>query len=439
MIRTWFRTTFQALENPRYRLLWIGSLFSMLAFMMQWTVQAVVAFELAGTNSAVGLVQLGIGLSMLILGPFGGVVADRVSKKPMVFWGQLIIALSFFVTGTMILIGALTLVWLVLLTAVMGLVFAFLGPALQAWVGEIVPQRMLPNAVALSQLALSASRVAGPLLAGLMLGTAAIGAGGAYLFMGGLFLMVLVTVWRLPATRAKPEAERRAVSTELAEGVRYVAGNTAIRTLMLLFMGVVVLGFMWQIVLPAFLERHLDRSPTDVGLILTVNAVAALAVALPLAGIVGTRWAWPAMFVTIALLGAGFFMLAAAPSFEMAVISMLVLGPGLSGFMLVNNALVMSNTDPRYFGRVMSLTMLAWGFQGVLSLPFGFMADAFGEREMLAIIGGLLFVVAIGGGLASLRLGRRGELSLPRYATPPGGLAAGQKPAAPAGGPGARE
>ena len=58
---------------------------------------AVVAFELAGTNSAVGLVQVGIGLSMLILGPIGGVVADRVSKKPMVLCGQSVIAVSFIV------------------------------------------------------------------------------------------------------------------------------------------------------------------------------------------------------------------------------------------------------------------------------------------------------------------------------------------------------
>jgi len=423
MIRRWFRTTFQALENPRYRLLWLGSLFSMLAFMMQWTVQAVVAFDLAGTNSAVGFVQLGIGLSMLILGPYGGVVADRVSKKPMVFWGQFIIAVSFFVTGGLIFIDALTLLGLALLTAVMGLVFAFLGPALQAWVGEMVPQRLLPNAVALSQLAANGSRVAGPMLAGAMLSTAALGAGGAYLFMGCLFVAVLFTVSRLPATHAKPAAERRAVSTELLQGLRYVSGNPAIRILMPLFMAVVVLGFMWQIVLPAFLERHLDREPTDVGLFLTVNAVAALTVSLPLAGIVSTRWAWPLMFAASALLGVGFLLLSIAPSLELALLATLALGPGLSGFMLVNNALTMANTDPGYFGRVMSLTMLAWGFQGAFSLPFGALADAFGEREMLAVAGVLLLVVTATGGVASLRLARRGLLGAAGGPVPPANIA----------------
>jgi MFS family permease len=403
MISNWFATVFQSLENPQYRLLWIASVFSTLAYMMQWTVMAVVAYQIAGTNTAVGLVQLGIGLSMLILGPFGGVVADRVSKKPMVLCGQAIISASFFVTGVMIFAGTLTLVWLALLTAFMGLAFAFLGPALQAWVGDVVSRRMLPNAVALSQLATNGSRVAGPFVAGIMLGSAAVGAGGAYLVMGFLFLLVLITVSRLPATRARQDTVRRTVTVELMEGVRYVARHPDIRHLMLLFMSVVVLGYMWQIVLPAFLERHLNHSPNDVGLILTANAVTGLVAALLLTAIVGTRWAWHAMYGCVALLAVGFLALAVVPSFEMAIVATLALGPGLSGFMLLNNALTMANTDAGYFGRVMSLTMLAWGFQGALSLPFGFFADLFGEREVLAIMGVLLFVIAIVGAFARRR------------------------------------
>ena len=410
MMRAWYASTFRALGNRQFRLLWIGTSISGLAYTMQWTVQAVVAFDLAGTNTAVGLVQLGIGMAMLILSPIGGVVADRVAKKPLVLCCQSIIGCCFLAIGTLILTGHLTLTWLVLITAFMGMAFAFLGPTQQAWVGSLVPQNMLGNAVALSQLASNGSRVAGPLVAGLMLTTAAIGAGGAYLFMGALFVAVVFTLTRLPKTYAKPSSERRAVATELMEGVRYVSGHSRIRTLMLLFMSVVVLGSTWQIVLPAYLERHLQRPPSDVGFILTVNAVSGLVTALALTAVVSTRWAWPAMFGCVGLLGLGFVLLAMAPSFEVALWATLALGPGLSGFMLVNNALIMANTDPRYFGRVMSLTMLAWGLQGAFSLPFGALADAFGERAMLFTTGGFLFVIMLGGGLAVLRLARNGKL-----------------------------
>ena len=414
----WFRTTFQALSNPQYRLLFIGSVFSMLAFMMQWTVQSVVAFELGGTNSAVGVVHLGVGVSMLVLGPFGGVVADRVSKKPMLFWGQTIVALSFFVTGALIFLELLTLPLLVLLTAVMGLVFAFLSPAQQAWVGEMVPQKILPNAVALSQLAANGSRVAGPLIAGMMLGVTAIGAGGAYIFMGLLFIAVIFAVWLLPATQAKPKDERNSVGEELLAGLRYVAGSAPIRTLMVLLVAIVVLGFMWQIVLPAFLERHLGRATTEVGFVLTINAVGALIVALPLTSIVGTRWAWPAMLGCGILLGIGFLLLARAETFNGVLFAVFLMGPGLSGFMLVNNALIMSNIAPGYYGRVMSLTMLAWGLQSTMSLPFGFLADSIGERQMLTLLGIGVIAVVVLGCVVAFRLAQRGLLARPTEVVP---------------------
>ena len=414
----WFRTTFQALSNPQYRLLFIGSVFSMLAFMMQWTVQSVVAFELGGTNSAVGVVHLGVGVSMLVLGPFGGVVADRVSKKPMLFWGQTIVALSFFVTGALIFLELLTLPLLVLLTAVMGLVFAFLSPAQQAWVGEMVPQKILPNAVALSQLAANGSRVAGPLIAGTMLGVTAIGAGGAYIFMGLLFIAVIFAVWLLPATQAKPKDERNSVGEELLAGLRYVAGSAPIRTLMVLLVAIVVLGFMWQIVLPAFLERHLGRATTEVGFVLTINAIGALIVALPLTSIVGTRWAWPAMLGCGILLGIGFLLLARAETFNGVLFAVFLMGPGLSGFMLVNNALIMSNIAPGYYGRVMSLTMLAWGLQSTMSLPFGFLADSIGERQMLTLLGIGVIAVVVLGCVVAFRLAQRGLLARPTEVVP---------------------
>ena len=410
MIRRWYQTTFVSLQDPNYRILWTGSMFSMLAFMMSFTVQAVVAFELEGTNSAVGLVALGFGASMVILGPMGGVIADRVSKRPLVFVGQMIVAAALFATGLLLVLGGMTIIWLTLLTAVMGLAFTFLGPARQAWVGEMVPPRNLANAVALGQLSMNISRVAAPLLAGLMIGSAAIGSGGTYIFMASLYGIVLLTVYILPPTKAKPAHERRAVTTELRAGVRYVARHSALRVLMLPFLAIVVIGFAFQIVLPALLERHLDREATDIGLILTVNAVAALVVSVGLAGMVGTKWAWPLMLGCGVLLGLGFLLLSAAPSFEFALLAMVVMGPGLSGFMLINNSLIMANTSPAYFGRVMSLTMLAFGVQGVLSLPTGILADAIGERQILVVAGIAVLIVVALGSAAYAALGRSGAL-----------------------------
>ena len=252
-----------------------------------------------------------------------------------------------------------------------------------------------------------------------MIGSAAIGSGGTYIFMASLFGIVLLTVYILPPTKAKPASERRAVTTELRAGVSYVARHRALRVLMLLFLAIVVIGFAFQIVLPALLERHLDREATDIGLILTVNAVAALVVSVGLAGMVGTKWAWPLMLGCGVLLGLGFLLLSVAPSFEFALLAMVVMGPGISGFMLINNSLIMANTSPAYFGRVMSLTMLAFGVQGVLSLPTGILADAIGERQILVVAGIAVLVVVALGTAAYVALGRSGALRADRESVLP--------------------
>ncbi len=397
MLRDWFRDAFAALGVRDYRVYWGGTVLMMLAFMMSFTVQSVVAFELKGTNSAVGLVNLGLGVSMLVLSPLGGVIADRVSKRRLLTVALLVVALSLLATGILLIVEQLTIFRLTLAVFVMGAAFSFSGPARQAYVGEMVPRPLLANAVALGQLGMNIGRVAAPLLAGAMLASAAIDGGGTYIFMAALIGIVLISLVLLPASPGTPPEQRRAVRRELLSGFRYVHANPRLQLLILLFMAFITLGFMFQIVLPALLVNHFNREATDVGLILTINAIAGVAVSLLLAGAVSGRWAWPLMLSLAAVMGVGFLLLAVAPSYTAALLTMLVMGPGLAGFMLVNNALVMSASEPAYYGRVMSVIMLAFGVQGVAGAPLGVLADEIGERETLAAVGAAtLVVVALG-------------------------------------------
>src|SRR5215212_10271233 len=102
MFGRWANTTFGALRYRDFRILWIGSSISFLAFMMSFVVSSVVAFDLTGKNAAVGLVGLGQGVASILLGPIGGVVADRVSKRFLVLTGQVVIGITFLVTGILI-------------------------------------------------------------------------------------------------------------------------------------------------------------------------------------------------------------------------------------------------------------------------------------------------------------------------------------------------
>ncbi len=399
---SWVSSTFSAFENRNYRLLWSGSLFATTAFMMSFMLIPSVAFEITGSNAAAGLAQMGSGVGMFAIAPIGGVIADRMRKKPIVLAGQTIPGVVILATGILIVTDSITIPLLTLGTLIMGLGFAFMGPARQAWVGELVPRDVLPNAVALQQIAQNISQVAGPLFIAILVGTS-IGIGGTYLFMASLFVVVLPLTSRLPNT-APASKEPRPIKTELAAGVRYVWGDPRLRTLWLGFVGLVICGFAFQTLLPGLLDEELDRSPTDVGLTFLAFAIAGLVVSLPLAALVRTRWAWPALLLMGFVMAVGFILLSSASTYTLVIATGIPLGIGRSGFMLLNNALLMSNANPAYYGRVMSLGMMGFGSQALLAPLWGLLADNIGVRETLAVVGIVAAVVTTLVALSWIRL-----------------------------------
>ena len=135
--------SFAALAIAHYRTLFIGTLGSFSAFFMSTALQGIVAFELTGTNSAVGSAVFGQGLGMLLFGPIGGAYADRLPKRRVIAVGQLISALVFAALGLLYLAERLMLVHLVLGAFLVGVCFAMLGPARQALVVDLVPDSLI--------------------------------------------------------------------------------------------------------------------------------------------------------------------------------------------------------------------------------------------------------------------------------------------------------
>jgi MFS family permease len=382
---TWGNGPFAALSNVTYRQFWLGSTFATTAFMMSFMLVPSVAFEITGSNAAAGLAQMGSGIGMFTISPIGGVIADRMRKKPLVLAGQVIPALVILATGILVLTDVITVGLLTVATLVMGLGFAFMGPARQAWVGELVPRELYPNAIALQQIAQNVSQVAGPLLIALLVGNL-LSIGGTYLFMASMFAVVLPITARLPNTTPSAK-ERRSVRTELVAGLSYVWRDPRLRTLWLGFMGLVVCGFAFQTLLPGLLSEELDREPSDVGLVFLSLAIAGLVTTLPLAGIVRSHRAWPILLIAGFVMSLGFVLLSQVPSYGFAIAAGVPLGVGRSAFMLVNNSLLMAGADPAYHGRVMSLAMMGFGSQALLAPVWGAMADGFGVRTTLLVVG----------------------------------------------------
>ena len=403
MLARWYTQTFEALGIRDYRILWWGSTLATLAFMMTRTVQSVVAFDLGGDSTTVGIVALGSGISMILIGPIGGVLADRLSKRMVLLFGQTLVGICFAAIGVLIFADLITIWILVVLSFVMGLSFAFIGPTRQAYVGDVVSRDLLPNAVALSQLSMGFSRVVSPMLAGGLIALSFSGTGGTYVVMGAILFAVVATLSMMPPSQPVPSG--RSISGDFVAGVDHVRERPRLLLLVLSFVLIVIIGMPYVTVLPALLENELGQSTEAIGLLFTVEAIGGLLTGLLVAGSVRGEHARQVMLVLGILFGFALIGLALVPTFALALVAIFFMGVGLTGFQLTNNALLMMAADREYFGRVMSLVMLAWGGQGLTALPIGILADSIGERWVLAIQGAVVIAVIVALGFAFATVG----------------------------------
>lgn len=395
--------TFAALRGRNFRIVWIGTWLSFTAFFMSTVVNSVVAFELTGFNTAVGWVVFAQGVAMLLLSPIGGALADRLPKRRVVVSGQVVTAVVFASLGLLYAAGAIAVVFLSLAALVMGMTFAFIGPARQALVVDLVPASVRGNAIALSQVANTGSRVLGPSAAGLFLGWELAGPGAAYAGMALLYTVSACLLALLPKSRV-PENADRGLFEDVMVGLRYVARTPQLRVLLLFYTLVIMLGFPHVTVLPGLVENQLGHEASEVPQLFTASALGAVASALSLARFADSPRA-PFYFASAGLLfGVSLVGLGLSPSFEWAMLAMFGIGTGSGGFQALGASSAAHASEPVYMGRVLSLTMLAFAGFGIVGLPIGWLADQVGERTTMLGMG--FAVLSLVGALALVLLSR---------------------------------
>ncbi len=387
---------FSVLRHAQYRLLFIGSTLAMLAFGMMNVVQGVVAFELTGKNSAVGFVSLGQGIAMLFLSPVGGALSDRISKRRLLLIAQTAIGIMFGVIAVLIFAGALTIWLLAFCTLIQGCMFAIMGPTRQAWIGDLLRGPELAHGVALQQLMMNATRIVGPLIAGALLAASFIGSGGVYIAMAVTFGLVVAVLALTQPTPPLPKLVPTSIFRDLKEGSKYIASNPDVRLLTLVFGGVVLSGFSYQTVMPGFLENQLHHPASQLGLLYGTTAVGGIVTSLVIAMHQPGK-PDSLMLVFGGALSGSLLLLAIAPTFVVALLVASLVGASSSGFQMLNNVTLMRRTSQQFFGRVMAVTMMAFGLNAIVAYPVGAIADKVGERSTLAGIAIVSLVVVLCG------------------------------------------
>lgn len=384
---------FESLAHRDFRRLWWGGLFVFLAMQTQQIARSWLAYELTGTNAALGGVLIGFGVAGLVAIPTGGVLADRVNKRTLLVTTQLVNTVVAVSIAIAIETGVIAYWMIVAASVVGGSTISILAPARMAMTAEIIDRDRLTNAIMLGQMSAQASRVVGPAVAGALIGVAVIGVEGVYYLSALLSLLAVVLSLTLPLGAPRRTTQTHPIE-DLREGIRYTRSNPELVRLLVASLLVVMFGFAYQAFLPSMVADLFDRGPEALGAMTTVGAIGAVTISITLANVPPERLTdlqGRAAF----LLGVTIILFAVAPTFPLALGSMLLIGAATSAFQALNGSLILSIADMEYHGRVQSLIMLSFSAFGLAALPFGILADTIGLRETLVGMGAIVCLAAL--------------------------------------------
>jgi MFS family permease len=393
---------FSSLKVRNYRLFFAGQVVSNTGTWMQRIAQDWLVLSLTGSSTAVGVTTALQFLPMLLFGLYGGVLVDRLPKRPTLLVTQSAMAVTGLALAFLTLSGHVQ-VWHVYLAAfAVGLATVVDNPARQTFVSEMVGPDQLQNAVSLNSANFQSARLVGPAVAGLMI--TGVGTGWAFLFNGLSFVapiagLLLMRSRDLYAVQRAPRGKG-----QLREGLQYVAGRPDLIWTIVLVGFVSTFGFNFPVYLSAFADDVFHAGAGSYSLFNTLMAVGSLTGAL-----LAARRGTARMRVLVAgavAFGTLEIVTAIAPSLWLFALLMVPIGMfGMTVNVTANSSVQMS-TDPAMRGRVMSLYMMVFMGGAPLGAPIaGWITDAYGVRAGLAAGGAIAAAAAVTVGLVLARVG----------------------------------
>ncbi|MEU0596713.1 MFS transporter [Streptomyces sp. NPDC006393] len=393
---------FSSLKIRNYRLFFLGQVVSNTGTWMQRIAQDWLVLSLTGSSAAVGITTALQFLPMLLFGLYGGVLVDRLPKRPALLVTQSAMAVTGLVLAALTLTGHVQ-VWHVYLAAfAVGLATVVDNPARQSFVSEMVGPKQLQNAVSLNSANFQSARLVGPAVAGLMI--TGVGTGWAFLANGLSFVAPIAGLLLMRARELHVVERAPRGKGQLREGLRYVAGRPDLIWPIVLVGFIGTFGFNFPVWLSAYADDIFHAGAGGYSLFNTLMAVGSLIGAL-LAARRGTA-RMRVLIAAAAAFGTLEVVAALAPSYWLFALLMAPIGVfGLTVNVTANTAVQMA-TDPAMRGRVMALFMMVFVGGTPLGAPVvGWVTDAYGARTGFALGGAISLIAAVTIGLALARVG----------------------------------
>lgn len=392
--RVGLRSAFAALRHRNFRLFYAGQVVSLVGTWMQSTAQGWLVLELTDSEFMLGAVTAASALPILLFTLHAGELADRSDKRRMIIAAQAGAALVALLLAVLTDAGVITVGWIVALVFLLGIANSVEIPTRQSFFVELVGKGDLTNAIALNSAGFNLTRIIGPAMAGLVIGTMGIAACFYINAVSYLFVIAGLLAIRRPRT---PRVPRTGSSMEnLREGFRFLWGDPLSRTLVGLVAAASILALPFSMLLPVFARDILGVGAQGLGWLLAASGAGAVAGGFALAAAAGRVRRGRLVLLSAVAFTLCLFAFSLTRSFPISLILLAGAGFSLLPFTATVNALLQTIVPDGLRGRVMGVYVFMFlGMTPLGALQAGSLAAWLGAPTALAVGASILLAVIL--------------------------------------------
>jgi len=412
------RRTFSALNVPNFRRYYAGQAVSLVGTWMQSVAQSWLVYVLTHSATDLGLAVALQTLPVLVLGPYGGVIADRVDKRRLMVVLQSAMGVQALVLGLLTVLGVVRFWEILVLAVILGLNNTFENPARQAFVLEMVGPNEVRNAVSLNSTLFNAARAVGPAVAGILIAT--VGVGICFLLNAASFIAVVFSLVTMDRSLLQPSPPAGRANGQVREGFRYVAHTPRLLVPLVMMAIVGTLAYEFQVVLPVVAKGTFHGGAEAYGFMTAAMGIGAVLGGLVTAarGKTGLR----PFTIAAAALGLALAVAAFSPVLALELVALGLVGYASVSFLATGNTTLQLEAEPSMRGRVMSLWAVAFlGTTPIGGPLLGWIIAETNGRVGLAVGATACLLAAAIGVLAAWRSAPRRAAQRTRKAVSPTG------------------
>ncbi|HEX4155076.1 MAG TPA: MFS transporter [Acidobacteriaceae bacterium] len=407
-----FSHAWQALRHRNFKLFVSGQSISLIGTWMTRLATSWLVYRLTHSALLLGVVGFSGQILTFLLAPFAGVWIERMDRRKLLVWTQALAAVQSLALAALTLSRVITIEEIIGLSLFQGLINAFDMPGRQAFIVQMVEERAdLGNAIAINSSMVNAARLVGPALAGIVI--AATNEGWCFLIDGISYFAVIASLLAMRIHRTEIKRAAASMLEQMREGWSYVSTFVPIRTVLLLFAILSLMGWPYAVLLPIFAGRVLHGGPGTLGWLTGASGVGALAAAVALAlrkSVVGLTLS---IRTAAGMFGAGLILFGLSHVLWLSLVMMLVVGYGMMTGLAASNTVIQTLVPEEMRGRVMSFYTMAFvGMAPFGSLLAGGLAHRMGAPHTVMITGGCCL---LGCGWFTLQLPKVRRVMRPIY------------------------